>query len=257
MTNEDKPREPAVDILDAAYYNKDHITVQTEVDQKNRGAGQLQSVDWSDEPSKPTIVELIPECAGQVEGAITGAFKINRIFFEHPELLKELDRVLAMEEQEHDAIVQAMLEEADKWARAEISRIKGEANNKVRTFISLENSDIQDARSKCKENKKLIKASTKKEMKRIQEMLNASLKDLEEALESSLAATRNRFKDIYKRVEDESKARISQTTASVADFTQTLQGLTLEQLQELKQSGVLQLGDVECLQVPGSGQEDV
>lgn len=257
MTNEDKSKEPAVDILDASRTNKDTVIGQAEVDQEKMDIGQLRSADWSDEPSKPAIVELSPECAGQVDRTITGAFKINRIFFEHPELLKELDRVLAVEEQEHDALIHAMLEEADKWARAEISKIKGEANNKVRTFISLENSDIQDARSKCKEDKKLIKASAKKEMKRIQEMLTGALKDLEDALESSLAATRSRFKDIYKRVEDESKARISQTTASVADFTQTLQGLTLEQLQELKQSGVLQLGDVECLQVPGSGQEDV
>jgi hypothetical protein len=226
-----------------------------ETDKKDTNIGELQSVDLS-EKEVPKLEELSPDCAGPVGGPVSGAFEINRIFYQlPPELLRELDRVLSVEEQEHAVLVQAMIEEADKWARGEIGKIKGESNNKVRTFISLENSDIQDARRICKEDKKRAKTNTKKEMKVLQEKLTEFLKLTEDTLEADLAAIRARFKDIYKRVEDESKTRVSQTMASVADFTHTLQGLTLEQLQVLKQSGVLRLGG-EQVSVPGVVQPE-
>lgn len=234
----------------------------TDKEQKTADVGQIQSVDLSDEPSKTAIVELSPECVGPVDGAVTGAFKINRIFYElSPELLSELDRVLAVEEQEHAEIVQAMIGEADKWARTEIGKIKGESNNKVRTYISLENSDVQVARRKCKEDKKRAKVNTKKEMKVLQEKLTEFLKIMEDGLEADLAALRTRFRDIYKRVEDEAKERVDQVMSSVAEFTDTLRGLTLEQLQELKQSGVLRLGEeqvsVPCVVPPKEEDSDI
>lgn len=230
MTNEDKPKDTAVDVLDASHDAKVGVDLAS-----------------GDPASKTAAVVL--------EGT-PDAFKIHSIFYElPPELLMELDRVLSVEEQEHGALVQAMIEEADKWARGEISKIKGESNNKVRTFISLENSDIQDARRICKEDKKRAKTNTKKEMKVLQEKLTEFLKLTEDTLETDLAAIRARFKDIYKRVEDEAKIRVSQTMTSVTDFTHTLQGLTLEQLQVLKQSGVLRLGG-EQVSVPGVVQPE-
>jgi len=208
-----------------------------ETDKKDTKIGELQSVDLS-EKEVPRLEELSPDCAGPVGGPVSGAFEINRIFYEGPpELLAELERVMEAKE-ERDELVHDMLKVADEWGRQKVSHIKGAANNKIRTFISMENDLIQEARHKCKENKKLSKTNAKKEMKMVQERLNSHLKTWDSVLESETDAIRTQYRAMYSNAEEETKHCIDEVLARVTEFSDAIQGLTLEQLQELKESGV-------------------
>jgi ElaB/YqjD/DUF883 family membrane-anchored ribosome-binding protein len=226
-----------------------------ETDKKDTNIGELRSVDLS-EKEVPKLEELSPDCAGPVGGSVSDAFEINRIFYEGPpELLAELDRVLEAKE-ERDELVHEMLKVADEWGRQKVSHIKGAVNNKVRTFISLENDLIQGARYMCREGKKKVKSLTKEAMKTLQERLNKELKSLDDCAKEDVEKIRSHHRNLYARSEAEMKNRTDEVLAKVAEFSEAIQELTLEQLQELKQSGVLRVTSCD-IAIPGGEGEDV
>jgi len=251
----------------------------TETDKKTADDGYVLSADWSDKPSEAVhvemsvkevgelqtaypiegaakIVDLSPECAGPVGGPVSGAFEINRVFYEGPpELLAELDRIMEEKEKEQEELVHDMLVAADEWGRKEVGRVRSEGNNKVRTFISLENDRVQGARQACKADKKLVKEISKKAMRDIQERLNKELKSIDVIAEETITSIRSEYRSLYNRSEVEMKKRTDEVLAKVADFAEVIQELSLERLQELKQSGVLRVTS-DIIVVPGEEGED-
>jgi exonuclease VII large subunit len=235
-----------------------------EEDQKKADGDYVLSADWADKPSEaahiemsvdevgkiqpvdlskkevPKVAELSPECAGPVGGAVKGAFEINRIFHElSPELIAALDKTLGEEERDHDDLVSALVKVIDMWGRQEIDKIKAEVHNKVRTYMSMEGTDVQEARQRCRETKKRLKAETKKSMKAIQERLNAALKTLTADLDTDIEVLRMKYKDMYARSEACLKRDTDRITERVASLIGPLQEMSVEQLLELKQGGVV------------------
>ena len=232
-----------------------------EKDQKKADDGYVLSADLSDKPSETTLIgmsadlsekevpkvaELSPECAGPVGGAVEGAFEINRIFHElSPALIAE-------EERDHADLVAALVKVIDMWGRQEIDKIKAEVHNKVRTYMSMEGTDVQEARQRCREAKKRLKAEAKRSMKAIQERLNDALKTLTSDLDTDIEVLRMKYKDMYARSESCLKRDTDQITERVASLIGPLQEMSVEQLLELKQGGIVPCGDDDDKQQEGS-----
>ena len=239
-----------------------------EKDQKKADDGYVLSADLSDKPSETTLIgmsadlsekevpkvaELSPECAGPVGGAVEGAFEINRIFHElSPALIAALDKTLGEEERDHADLVADLVKVIDMWGRQEIDKIKAEVHNKVRTYMSMEGTDVQEARQRCREAKKRLKAEAKRSMKAIQERLNDALKTLTSDLDTDIEVLRMKYKDMYARSESCLKRDTDQITERVASLIGPLQEMSVEQLLELKQGGIVPCGDDDDKQQEGS-----
>jgi hypothetical protein len=174
-----------------------------------------------------------------------------------PALQEELDEILAAEKAAHDhaALVHTLSANADKWGRKEIGVIKREVTDRVRVFGGKENTETTGVQKIYAKGKADMEREMKATMQQVQETHNKGLKALKEQLEKDLASVRERYSGQYKEAEFEIRDRTDQTLNLVGDFTAALPDLTLEQLKELSDKGVLQVTDTECLVVPGETQK--
>lgn len=191
-------------------------------DETKDGLDSIQPVDLSKEEAP-------------VDTAFEEAFELNRIFHElPPELIASLDKTLAKEE--HDDLAQALIEDVDAWGRQEIDKLKAETNNKVRTYLAMEGTDVQEARRRCREDKKRLKTEAKKSMKAIQDRLSGVLETLTADLDTDIEVLRTKYKDMYARSEACLKRDTDQIIERVASLMGPLQKMSTEQLLGLKQS---------------------
>lgn len=175
-----------------------------------------------------------------------------------PALQEELDEILAKEKAQHDhaALIHTLTKNADTWGRKEIGSIKREVTDRVRVFGSQESEEVKQQHGFYRRDKKEAERIAKKAMQGIQEKLNATLKKLDEENAARVAEIHEKYKGQYQEAETEISDRVDQALALVGDFTTALPALTLDQLKELSNTGVLQVGEGDFLVLPGAEQPE-
>lgn len=171
-----------------------------------------------------------------------------------PALQEELDEILAQEKAEHDhaALVHKLVSSADTWGRKEINTIKREVTDRVRVFGSKDSEETKKQLQVYQRAKKEIEQKAKREMQDVQERLNAALAKLRSENDEAVAQIREKYHGQYRVAEAEITERVDRTLSLVADFTAVVPSLTLEQLEELSSTGILQVGEGDFLVTPGA-----
>lgn len=164
---------------------------------------------------------------------------------------KKLDEIAAEEEHEErvGALQHRLQERADKWGRRQIGAIKREVTDRVAKVNREELAELSRLRQSNTDAVAQAKAEAKAEMTRIQEELDRKLKNLVSNLNEAEQVTRANYRPQYDEAEAEITTRVDEVTDTVAAFIESIQDLTVEQLEDLHKEGVINIGD-ECFAVP-------
>lgn len=174
---------------------------------------------------------------------------------------EELTALLQVEKQEHDrqAAIHKLIEQADKYGRKEIGRVRKEITDRVKALHEDERTELAGVEQIYRKSRTDMEKEMKAAMQRIQEQHNQMMGELQAGHDKDVAAVRDRYRDGYKTAEVDIDTEIDRVASLVTSFNDMVQGLELPQLQKLQAEGILQLngnskgGDF--LVVPGSGKE--
>jgi len=191
-------------------------------------------------PMKVQMVPQEPEVDRKTELLRKKAREHDRL---PPAEEKELQGILAAEalEKRKGAALHKLSERADKHGRKRIGEIKRKITDQVASFSTAKGMDINVVTTDFNSAVRELDRNTKKAMQEIQETHNRARKELEAQKEKSLQEISDKYKSKYEEAELEMESQIEEVGGVVDDFQVSIQSLTLEQLEELEKSGVVEI----------------
>lgn len=156
---------------------------------------------------------------------------------------KELQEILAAEalEKRKGAALHKLTEQADKYGRKRIGEVKRKITDQVADFSTAKGMDTNAILTDFSNAMKDLDRGTKKAMQEIQEAHNRAKKELEGKKEQSLQEINGKYKSKYEEAELEMESQMEEVGAQVDDFQMVIRTLTLEQLEELVKTGVVEV----------------
>jgi len=158
---------------------------------------------------------------------------------------KELAEILAAEAvlERRGALIYKLRERAEKVARKEETRLRRKITDNVAKFGAERTEKVKSTMNTCRAVMKDIERVTESAIQELRETFNRNKKMLEEERDRELAEINKHYTDLFTQAELELETVASENQQHVSEFKMLLEGLPLEQLEELEKGKAVKISE--------------